>query len=140
MVDIFDIWSHLKLLSYFLVTKTQENGDFSFFLSKSFLVDVAFIFQAAYMKLFIMIKLTNKCFTGYTNIFYYFIEKKVNFLLVDDCNNIIETCLKTISTKLTKKKKNWGEKAYDFPHLRVNVHLSTSYFYLILLSSLLLNS
>ena len=105
MVDIFDIWSHLKLLSYFLVTKTQENGDFSFFLSKSFLVDVAFIFQAAYMKLFIMIKLTNKCFTGYTNIFYYFIEKKVNFLLVDNCNNIIETCLKTISTKLTKKKK-----------------------------------
>ena len=54
---------------------------FFFFLSKSFLVDVAFIFQAAYMKLFIIIKLTNKCFTSYTNVFYYFIQQKIHFFI-----------------------------------------------------------
>ena len=102
---IFDLILNCFHTFWLLRPKRMEILGFFFFLSKSFLVDVAFIFQAAYMKLFIMIKLTNKCFTGYTNIFYYFIEKKVNFLLVDDCNNIIETCLKTISTKLTKKKK-----------------------------------
>ena len=100
---IFDLI--LNCFHTFWLLRPKRMEILVFFLSKSFLVDVAFIFQAAYMKLFIMIKLTNKCFTGYTNIFYYFIEKKVNFLLVDDCNNIIETCLKTISTKLTKKKK-----------------------------------
>ena len=68
--------------------------EFYFLLSKSFLVDVVFIFQVAYIKFFIIIKLINKCFISYTNI----------FLLVNDSNNIVEICLKTVVTKLTTQK------------------------------------
>ena len=83
--------------------------EFYFLLSKSFLVDVVFIFQVAYIKLFIIIKLINKCFISYTNI----------FLLVNDSNNIVEICLKTVVTKLItqkKKKKKDGEIAYVLSH------------------------
>ena len=69
--------------------------EFYFLLSKSFLVDVVFIFQVAYIKLFIIIKLINKCFISYTNI----------FLLVNDSNNIVWNMFENCSYQIDNSKK-----------------------------------